>query len=136
VKYNGTERRPQKIGHPTSLAGERKSPNVSRLRHRPTHDGRTWGARGAAPVHHTVTGNVLPSLYERCSRDCIPCPSALPERKRLTNLYLESVVKNNEAGKAATDMKSLVSRDATKETREAYQDALADLNAHRQEHGC
>ena len=58
------------------------------------------------------------------------------ERQRLTTIYLAAVVKNSMAGRAVADMKSEDWREATEETRKACEEALADLNAHRKEHGC
>jgi hypothetical protein len=61
---------------------------------------------------------------------------ACTERDRLMELYLEAVQKNNEVGLKVSDMKSEAWRAATKDTREACQIALQDLNSHRREHGC
>jgi len=58
------------------------------------------------------------------------------ERDRLVYLYLDAVAQNIEAGKAYLDMRTYQWREATKETRAVCEDALADLNRHRAEHGC
>ncbi len=62
----------------------------------------------------------------------MPCE----ERARLEKIYLDAVVELSRAGVHIADMKSEAWREATKATREACQDALDDLNTHRQEHGC
>jgi hypothetical protein len=66
----------------------------------------------------------------------IPAPAHCQTRKRLTEVYLELVVRNAETGRRVHDMKSDAWRSAREETRRACQEALADLNEHRQEHGC
>jgi hypothetical protein len=58
------------------------------------------------------------------------------ERLKLTILYLDAVALNQSASRAVADMKSGAWREATKETRELCTEKLADLNGHRQEHGC
>ena len=58
------------------------------------------------------------------------------ERKRLEGIYLAAVAANNEAARIVADMRSEAWREATKDTRAACEEALADLSAHRKEHGC
>jgi hypothetical protein len=58
------------------------------------------------------------------------------ERKRLELIYVSAVLTNARSGKNIADMKSAAWREATKDTRETCQSTLADLNAHRKEHGC
>jgi hypothetical protein len=58
------------------------------------------------------------------------------DRDRLTEIYLAAIRKHDIASLKVPDMKSEAWREATKETREACQEALAELNIHRQEHGC
>jgi hypothetical protein len=62
----------------------------------------------------------------------LPCE----ERDRLTRIYLSAVALYDEQAKTVSDLKSEAWRDASKRLREACQDALANLNAHRKEHGC
>ena len=62
----------------------------------------------------------------------MPCE----ERKRLANAYLDAVRKTAIAGMRILNTKTEAWRDATKETRVACDVALADLNRHREEHGC
>ncbi len=58
------------------------------------------------------------------------------ERLRLTKLYIDAVTLNQAAGRGIADMKSEAWREATRETRADCEMALAELNAHRREHGC
>jgi hypothetical protein len=58
------------------------------------------------------------------------------ERDRLTNAYLAAVVEHGKIGARYANHKSEVWREATKETSAACEAAIADLNAHRKEHGC
>ena len=58
------------------------------------------------------------------------------ERLRLNKLYIDAVTLNQAAGRTVADMKSEAWREATKETREICTMRLADLLAHRKEHGC
>jgi hypothetical protein len=58
------------------------------------------------------------------------------ERLRLTKLYIDAVAVNQMAGRAIAEMKSEAWREATRETREICTATLADLLAHRKEHGC
>jgi hypothetical protein len=58
------------------------------------------------------------------------------ERERLEKLYLAAVAENSKTGLTIPDMRSEAWRKATKQTREACETALANLNAHRKEHGC
>jgi hypothetical protein len=58
------------------------------------------------------------------------------ERARLEKIYLDAVLELSSAGVHIADMKSEAWREATKETREACQGTLADLNDHRKGHGC
>ena len=62
----------------------------------------------------------------------MPCE----ERKRLANVYLDSVRKNAMAGARILTTNSKAWLEATKETRPACDVALADLKRHREEHGC
>ena len=62
----------------------------------------------------------------------VPCE----ERKRHEEVYNAAVAAIVAAGRNVPDMKSEAWRNATKETREACQAALDDLNRHRNEHGC
>jgi len=62
----------------------------------------------------------------------LPCK----ERDRLEAIYFAAVTANTEAGRNVSDMKSEAWHEATKDTLEACQDALDDLNRHRAEHGC
>lgn len=65
-----------------------------------------------------------------------PFPMECEERKRLEGIYLAAVAANNEAARIVADMRSEAWREATKDTRAACEEALADLSAHRKEHGC
>ena len=58
------------------------------------------------------------------------------ERLRLTQLYLDAVASNQAASRSVSDKRSEVWREATKETREICTARLADLLAHRKDHGC
>jgi hypothetical protein len=51
------------------------------------------------------------------------------------SLYLAAVAANNEASGTVADVKTEAWREATKDTREACQEALSDLNEHRKQHG-
>jgi hypothetical protein len=62
----------------------------------------------------------------------MPCE----ERERLEKIYLAAVVRNAKAGLGIADMRSEAWREATKDTRDACEEALEQLNAHRREHGC
>jgi hypothetical protein len=62
----------------------------------------------------------------------VPCE----QRRRLATVYLDAVRKNGMAGAHIMNTKSKAWREATKETRPACDVALADLNQHREEHGC
>jgi hypothetical protein len=57
-------------------------------------------------------------------------------RTSQTLLYLDAVALNQTAGRTVPYKKSASWREATKETREHCKMTLADLNAHRKEHGC
>ena len=63
-------------------------------------------------------------------------PEVCEERKRLERLYLDAVRKNAVAGAHLLNTKSEAWREATKDTRAACDVALANLNRHREEHGC
>ena len=69
-------------------------------------------------------------------RDSLDRKAACAERDRLTRVYLAAVEQNNIAGKKVPDVKSEAWRDATQTTRELCVAALAELNAHKKEHGC
>jgi hypothetical protein len=58
------------------------------------------------------------------------------ERKRLEKLYRDAVRKNTVAGAHILNTKSEAWREATKDTRAGCDVALANLNRHREEHGC
>ena len=58
------------------------------------------------------------------------------ERQPLVKAYVDAVRKNAQAGAHILDTKTEAWREATKETRVACDVALADLNRHREEHGC
>jgi hypothetical protein len=51
-------------------------------------------------------------------------------------VYLDAVFRNRQAGGTIADMKSEAWREATRVTRIDCEMALAELNAHRREHGC
>jgi hypothetical protein len=63
-------------------------------------------------------------------------PVVCEERKRLERLYLDAVRQNAVAGAHLLNTKSEAWREATKDTRAACDVALANLNRHREEHGC
>jgi hypothetical protein len=65
-----------------------------------------------------------------------PEPVVCEERKRLERLYLDAVRKNAVAGAHLLNTKSEAWQEATKDTRAACDVALANLNRHREEHGC
>jgi post-segregation antitoxin (ccd killing protein) len=56
-------------------------------------------------------------------------------RQRLENIYLISV-RDIERSRAVHDVMSEASRKAIEEAMEDSREALADLHAHRKEHGC
>jgi hypothetical protein len=58
------------------------------------------------------------------------------ERKLPEKAYLDAERKNIMAGAHILNTNSKAWREATKETRAACDVALADLNRHREEHGC
>jgi hypothetical protein len=62
----------------------------------------------------------------------MPCE----ERTLLAKVYLDAVRKTAIAGMRILNAKSEAWREATKETRTACDVALADLNRHREAHGC
>ncbi len=63
-------------------------------------------------------------------------PVLCEERQLLAKVYLDAVRKNSIAGMRILNTKSEAWREATKETRAACDVTLADLNRHREEHGC
>ncbi len=63
-------------------------------------------------------------------------PMPCEERKRLAKVYLDAVRKTSIAGLRILNAKSEAWREATKETRAACDVTLANLNRHREEHGC
>jgi hypothetical protein len=63
-------------------------------------------------------------------------PMPCEERKRLESIYLDAVRKNAMAGVHILDAKSKAWQEATKETSAACDVALANLNDHREKHGC
>jgi hypothetical protein len=62
----------------------------------------------------------------------MPCE----KRNQLAKVYLDAVRKTGVAGMRILNVKSEAWREATLETRAACDVALADLNRHREEHGC
>ena len=58
------------------------------------------------------------------------------ERDRLAKAYRAAVSKNIEDIQTVKDMANPQWREATKETRDACQDAMDALNKHMKEHGC
>jgi hypothetical protein len=57
-------------------------------------------------------------------------------RQRLENIYLISVRDIERSSTAVHDVMSEASRKAIEEAMEDSREALADLHAHRKEHGC
>jgi hypothetical protein len=87
---------------------------------------------GASALIHAIL-SVSNGMNEEAIRPLgVPCG----ERQRLEKIYLDAVVDNARAGLHISDIRSEAWRDATKETREMCEAALAELNAHRREHGC
>lgn len=62
----------------------------------------------------------------------LPCE----ERERLLRVYLAAVDKYVAASEQVSDVKGLDWQQATKDTREDCEVALAELNRHKAEHGC
>jgi hypothetical protein len=62
----------------------------------------------------------------------VPCE----ERDRLMRLYLDAVHRLNEVSQTAADPENEKWREATEQMRVACAAVLADLTAHRKEHGC
>jgi hypothetical protein len=62
----------------------------------------------------------------------MPCE----QRDRLQKIYLDAVMQNDRAGLHFSDIQSEAWQEATKDTREDCEEALADLNRHMGEHGC
>jgi hypothetical protein len=58
------------------------------------------------------------------------------ERERLTNAFLDAVNEHFEAGRGVADPTSEEWRTVTAKTRKALREALAAMNAHKQQHGC
>jgi hypothetical protein len=58
------------------------------------------------------------------------------QSERLQKIYLDAVADNALVGSAIADPKSEAWLEATTSTRQRCADALADLTAHRKEHGC
>lgn len=58
------------------------------------------------------------------------------ERDKLQRIYMNAVVQNARTGLHFSDVASQAWLEATKDTREDCEEALAELNRHRAEHGC
>jgi hypothetical protein len=58
------------------------------------------------------------------------------ERERLTSIYLDATEANRKASESVIDIHSPEWLEATKETRQACETALAALKTHIQEHRC
>ena len=80
-------------------------------------------SRGKQAAHLVRSGSIL--SFVSCE-----------ERERLTELYIQSLEKNVEAGSHAPETKDGAWREAALETRAACVEAAERLTEHRREHGC
>jgi hypothetical protein len=86
------------------------------------------GVRGFLPAK-TMLPDMVVTPPENPALHC-------QERHRLIGIYLDAVTEISLISVRIADMKNESWRDATHEARGACETALADLNAHRKEHGC